>query len=64
MGREDDIRFVTDIIEQEVGFFNGWKVSDEAERKVCEIAATRIVDYLRSKYGSDNALMFPSDLTI
>lgn len=40
---------MADLIQGEVGFFNGWKVSEETERETCEKAAQKISRYLMTK---------------
>jgi hypothetical protein len=39
------------LIEEEVGYFNGWLVSEASVQKACELAATRILRYLGRKAG-------------
>lgn len=38
-----------DIIQRQVSYFNGWRVSKETERRDCEKAAYRIMRSLRRK---------------
>jgi hypothetical protein len=40
---------ITQIIEREVSFFNGWSVSEEYVRKACDKATTKILRYLGLK---------------
>lgn len=42
-------KHMADLIQGEVGFFNGWKVSEETEREACEKAAQKISRYLMTK---------------
>ena len=48
---------VADQIESEVSFFNGWSVSEEAQREACEKAARKAVRYLREQLYSANAAL-------
>lgn len=48
-----ELQHIANIIQSEVGYFNGWEVSDEAEREACELAAKRIARYLRRKKKTD-----------
>lgn len=41
------VRRLADIIADEVGFFNGWKVDAKTERGACERAARRILKMKR-----------------
>lgn len=41
------IQKLTCLIEAEVGYFNGWAVSEKTMRKDCERAALNILRYLR-----------------
>jgi len=34
---------LADIIQSEVGYFNGWSVSQEDEREACKVAASKIL---------------------
>ena len=43
------VRHCADLIQKEVGYFNGWSVSQDAEREACEIAAKKVERYLRRK---------------
>ena len=43
------INHCTKIIRGEVGYFNGWSVSEESEKKACEKAAAKILKYLQKK---------------
>lgn len=47
------VRRLADIIADEVGFFNGWKVDAKTERGACERAARRILKMQR--FRSPNA---------
>ena len=38
---EAEIKRLTDIIQDEVGFFNGWFVLEYLERASCELAAKK-----------------------
>lgn len=42
-------KHLTDIIEKEVSFFNGWAVTQEDQRKICEKAAKKARRYLERK---------------
>jgi len=41
---------ITNLIADEVGFFNGWQVSRETMLDACEKAAKRIERYLKRKH--------------
>ena len=43
------VRHCADLIQKEVGYFNGWSVSQDTEREACEIAAKKVERYLRRK---------------
>jgi len=46
---EAEIKRLTDIIQDEVGFFNGWFVSEYLERASCELAEKKIHRYLKRR---------------
>jgi len=37
------------LIKSEVGFFNGWSVSEKTEDKACKKAAQKVIKYLNEK---------------
>ena len=43
-------RHCQSLIIREVGYFNGWKVSDETAAKDCQNAAKKVVRYLLKKF--------------
>lgn len=47
------INHLTKIIQREVGYFNGWHVSDEAEKESCEKAAAKVLKYLNGKFDEN-----------
>jgi len=51
------VRHCATIIQKEVGYFNGWSVSDDDEREACLKAAAKVKKYLDKKwwdeYGSN-----------
>jgi len=47
-------KHIADLIQSEVGWFNGWDVSEYAERKSCEEAAESIIEYLTRKAKRDS----------
>jgi len=44
--RKTRVQYFANLIQREVSFFNGWYVSERAEREACEAAARKIVRYL------------------
>jgi hypothetical protein len=45
------IKHLARIIQSEVGYFNGWAVSQERETEDCLEAAKRIAEYLKKTNG-------------
>lgn len=48
---DKQVTHITKIIQREVGYFNGWSVSNEAEEKACRLAATKALKYIIKKLG-------------
>lgn len=44
-----ELKRIADIIQSNVGYFNGWSVSEESERGACEDAAREIEKYVENK---------------
>lgn len=49
--KQQTINHLSFLIQKEVGFFNGWRVSEEAEKEACQDAAKKIYRYLDKKFG-------------
>lgn len=43
------LKHCADLIEKEVAYFNGWSVSNSDVRDDCEMAAKKIIRYLKEK---------------
>jgi len=43
------VKHLSRLIEDQVSWFNGWQVSNEAMQKTCQKAANRILRYLGRK---------------
>lgn len=47
---------MADLVQSEVGWFNGWWVPEENERESCEKAAERIIKYLKRRVNEDKKI--------
>ena len=45
--RKEKLKHATKLIRREVGYFNGWRVSDEQMDRDCENAAKKVIRYLK-----------------
>ena len=47
--RVKNILHIANIIQSEVGYFNGWLVDQESKREACEKAGNRIEQYIKGR---------------
>lgn len=47
---------IADIIEKQLGFTNGWSVSHDTYRDHCDVAAKKILAYLKRKERNKKSL--------
>ncbi len=48
----DEEKRIAEIIENHVGYFNGWKVSEITVKKDCQDAAADILSYLKHRQSA------------
>lgn len=50
---DKQIAHIARLIQGEVGYFNGWAVSDELEYKACHKAAKKVAAYIKRQLAAD-----------